>query len=77
MTVEDLVARYYEKLLVQQVRGSPPSQQLLLGIMKDISLLIPKSALTSQIAMLYPEATDYFTFRKQVSGLGSAFGQCS
>jgi len=76
VTVEDLVSRYYEKLLVQQARGSSLSQQLLLGIMKDISLLHPKSTLASHVATLYPEATDYFTFRKQVCLHTSLLNSC-
>lgn len=62
------IARYYERLATVQARGSQASHQVLRDILKEVQVnMVPRSLLREWATHTFPNATDYWTFRKNVS----------
>ena len=60
------IAKYYDKLAAVQARGSQASHHVLTEILKDIQKdLVPSTLLKEWAQQTFPNATDYWTFRKQ------------
>jgi transformation/transcription domain-associated protein len=63
------IARYYERLATVQARGSQFSHQVLRDILKEVQAnIVPRGLLKEWASHTFPNATDYWTFRKNVSG---------
>ncbi|CAE1232980.1 TRRAP [Acanthosepion pharaonis] len=59
------IARYYERLATVQARGSQASHQVLRDILKDVQAnMVPRGLLKEWVLHTFPDATDYWTFRK-------------
>ena len=59
------LTKYYDRLRTVQARGSQPSHGILRDILKDIhASVIPKTMLKQWAMQTFPDATDYWTFRK-------------
>lgn len=64
------VARYYERLATVQARRSHASHQVLRDILKEVQInMVPRGLLKEWAFHTFPSATDYWTFRKNVSPL--------
>lgn len=65
-TEHDLpIARYYERLATVQARGSQASHQVLRDILKEVQTnMVPRGMLKEWACHAFPDATDYWTFRK-------------
>lgn len=64
------IARYYERLATVQARRSQASHQVLRDILKEVQVnMVPRGLLKEWATHTFPNATDYWTFRKNVSGL--------
>lgn len=62
------LTRFYERLAIVQARGTQASHQVLRDILKDVqSIMVSKTLLREWAEQTYQSATDYWTFRKQVS----------
>ena len=62
------IARYYERLATVQARGSQASHQVLRDILKEVQVnMVPRGLLKEWATHTFPDATDYWTFRKNVS----------
>jgi len=61
------ISRYYERLAAIQARGSQPSHQVLREILKEVQTnMIPRTLLKEWAIGYFPNATDFWTFRKNV-----------
>lgn len=61
------IVRYYERLATIQARGSQPSQQVLCDILKEVqSGMVPRGLIKEWAMHCFPDATDYWVFRKNV-----------
>ena len=61
------ISRFYERLASIQARGSQPSHQVLREILKDVQTnMVPRSLLKEWAVHTFPNASDYWTFRKNV-----------
>ena len=61
------IARYYERLATVQARGSQASHQVLRDILKEVQAnMVPRGLLKEWATHTFPDATDYWTFRKNV-----------
>lgn len=62
------ISRYYERLAAIQARGSQPSHQVLREILKEVQTnMIPRGLLKEWAINYFPNATDYWTFRKNIT----------
>ncbi|ESN91105.1 hypothetical protein HELRODRAFT_194551 [Helobdella robusta] len=62
------ITRYYERLAAIQLRGSQPSHQVLCDLLRDVQAnMVPRSVLKEWAIRNYAHATDYWTFRKNVT----------
>uniref|UniRef100_A0A0L8IF18 Non-specific serine/threonine protein kinase n=1 Tax=Octopus bimaculoides TaxID=37653 RepID=A0A0L8IF18_OCTBM len=62
------IARYYERLATVQARGSQASHQVLRDILKDVQTnMVPRGLLKEWVLHTFPDATDYWTFRKTIT----------
>ena len=62
------IARYYERLATVQARRSQASHQVLRDILKEVQInMVPRQLLKEWATHTFPNATDYWTFRKNVS----------
>ena len=62
------IARYYERLATVQGRGSQASHQVLRDILKEVQInMVPRGLLKEWASHTFPNATDYWAFRKNVS----------
>ena len=61
------IARYYERLLTVQARGSQASHQVLRDILKEVqNNMVPRGLLKEWALHTFLDATDYWIFRKTV-----------
>uniref|UniRef100_A0A671N1B9 Transformation/transcription domain-associated protein-like n=1 Tax=Sinocyclocheilus anshuiensis TaxID=1608454 RepID=A0A671N1B9_9TELE len=59
------ISRYYDRLATVQARGTQASHQVLRDILKEVqSNMVPRSMLKEWALHTFPNATDYWTFRK-------------
>uniref|UniRef100_A0A8C9SCY8 Transformation/transcription domain-associated protein n=1 Tax=Scleropages formosus TaxID=113540 RepID=A0A8C9SCY8_SCLFO len=59
------VSRYYDRLATVQARGTQASHQVLRDILKEVQgNMVPRSMLREWTLHMFPNATDYWTFRK-------------
>ncbi|XP_014681160.1 PREDICTED: transformation/transcription domain-associated protein-like [Priapulus caudatus] len=59
------IARYYERLAAVQARGSQASHQVLRDILREVQTnVVPRGMLREWTCHAFPNATDYWTFRK-------------
>ncbi|XP_064648217.1 transformation/transcription domain-associated protein-like isoform X2 [Lineus longissimus] len=59
------ISRYYERLATVQARGSQASHQVLRDILKEVQTnIVPRGLLKEWAMHTFPNATDYWTFRK-------------
>ncbi|XP_048847031.1 transformation/transcription domain-associated protein isoform X2 [Brienomyrus brachyistius] len=59
------VSRYYDRLATVQARGTQASHQVLRDILKEVQgNMVPRSMLREWALHTFPNATDYWTFRK-------------
>ncbi|CAH1788418.1 unnamed protein product [Owenia fusiformis] len=59
------IARYYERLATVQARGSQASHQVLRDILKEFQTnMVPRGLMKEWACHAFPNATDYWTFRK-------------
>ncbi|XP_011602842.1 transformation/transcription domain-associated protein isoform X1 [Takifugu rubripes] len=59
------VSRYYDRLATVQARGTQASHQVLRDILKEVQgNMVPRSMLKEWALHTFPNATDYWTFRK-------------
>lgn len=59
------IARYYERLLTVQARGTQPSHQVLRDILKDVqNNLVPRGLLKEWALHTFLDATEFWIFRK-------------
>ncbi|XP_038044323.1 transformation/transcription domain-associated protein-like isoform X2 [Patiria miniata] len=59
------INRYYERLATVQSRGSQASHQVLRDVLKEVQTnTVPKGMLKEWVVQTFPDATDYFAFRK-------------
>jgi transformation/transcription domain-associated protein len=64
------ISRYYDRLAAIQARGSQPSHQVLREILKEVQTnMIPRGLLKEWAIGYFPNATDFWTFRKNVSDI--------
>ncbi|KAI8515292.1 hypothetical protein Bbelb_061050, partial [Branchiostoma belcheri] len=62
------ISRYYERLLMVQARGAQASHQVLRDILKEVQTnMVPRSMLKEWASHTFPDATDYFHFRKMLT----------
>lgn len=62
------INRYYKRLATVQSRGSQASHQVLRDVLKEVQTnTVPKGMLKEWAIHTFPDATDYFAFRKMVS----------
>uniref|UniRef100_A0A8C7T076 Transformation/transcription domain-associated protein n=1 Tax=Oncorhynchus mykiss TaxID=8022 RepID=A0A8C7T076_ONCMY len=71
------ISRYYDRLATVQARGTQASHQVLRDILKEVQgNMVPRSMLREWALHTFPNATDYWTFRKmftiQLSLIGLA-----
>ncbi|XP_033101198.1 transformation/transcription domain-associated protein-like isoform X1 [Anneissia japonica] len=63
------ILRYYDRLQMVQARGSQASHQVLRDILKEVQTnMVPRGMLKEWAVRTYPNATDYFAFRKMFTG---------
>ncbi|XP_072179557.1 transformation/transcription domain-associated protein-like [Diadema setosum] len=63
------INRYYERLAVVQHRGSQASHQVLRDILKEVQTnMVPRTLLREWALDTFPTSTDYFAFRKMMTG---------
>ena len=61
------INRFYEKLAAIQARGSQASHQVLRDIVKEVqSTMVHKTILKEWALTTFPNATNFWTFRKMV-----------
>uniref|UniRef100_A0A8C1FL36 Transformation/transcription domain-associated protein n=1 Tax=Cyprinus carpio carpio TaxID=630221 RepID=A0A8C1FL36_CYPCA len=59
------ISRYYDRLATVQARGTQASHQVLRDILKEVQgNMVPRSMLKEWALHTFPNATDYWTFRK-------------
>ncbi|XP_039632326.1 transformation/transcription domain-associated protein [Polypterus senegalus] len=59
------ISRYYDRLATVQARGAQASHQVLRDVLKEVqSNMVPRSMLKEWALHTFPNATDYWTFRK-------------
>ncbi|XP_030195431.1 transformation/transcription domain-associated protein isoform X5 [Gadus morhua] len=59
------ISRYYDRLATVQARGTQASHQVLRDILKEVQgNVVPRSMLREWALHTFPNATDYWTFRK-------------
>uniref|UniRef100_A0A8D2JJ48 Transformation/transcription domain associated protein n=1 Tax=Varanus komodoensis TaxID=61221 RepID=A0A8D2JJ48_VARKO len=59
------ISRYYDRLATVQARGTQASHQVLRDILKEVQgNVVPRSMLKEWALHTFPNATDYWTFRK-------------
>ncbi|XP_051968309.1 transformation/transcription domain-associated protein-like [Xyrauchen texanus] len=59
------ISRYYDRLATIQARGTQASHQVLRDILKEVQgNMVPRSMLKEWALHTFPNATDYWTFRK-------------
>uniref|UniRef100_A0AAY5KGU4 Transformation/transcription domain-associated protein n=1 Tax=Esox lucius TaxID=8010 RepID=A0AAY5KGU4_ESOLU len=59
------ISRYYDRLATVQARGTQASHQVLRDILKEVQgNMVPRSMLREWASHTFPNATDYWTFRK-------------
>uniref|UniRef100_A0A3Q3VP24 Uncharacterized protein n=1 Tax=Mola mola TaxID=94237 RepID=A0A3Q3VP24_MOLML len=59
------ISRYYDRLATVQARGTQASHQVLRDILKEVQgNMVPRSMLREWALHTFPNATDYWTFRK-------------
>lgn len=64
------IARYYERLLTVQARGSQASHQVLRDILKEVqNNMVPRGLFKEWALHTFLDATDYWIFRKTVSAM--------
>ncbi|KAA0197800.1 hypothetical protein HAZT_HAZT001767 [Hyalella azteca] len=62
------ITRYYQRLEGVQAKGVQASHQVLRDIVKEVqSGMVPRTMLTEWAIAAFPNATDYWTFRKMVT----------
>uniref|UniRef100_A0A8D0NEM8 Transformation/transcription domain associated protein n=1 Tax=Sus scrofa TaxID=9823 RepID=A0A8D0NEM8_PIG len=62
------ISRYYDRLATVQARGTQASHQVLRDILKEVqSNMVPRSMLREWALHTFPNATDYWTFRKMLT----------
>ncbi|XP_041366452.1 transformation/transcription domain-associated protein-like [Gigantopelta aegis] len=62
------IARYYERLVTVQARGSQASHQVLRDILKEVQAnMVPRGLLKEWALNTFLNATDYWTFRKTLT----------
>ncbi|XP_074658755.1 transformation/transcription domain-associated protein-like [Tubulanus polymorphus] len=62
------ISRYYERLATVQARGSQASHQVLRDILKEVQAnIVPRVLLKEWAVHTFPNATDYWTFRKNLT----------
>jgi transformation/transcription domain-associated protein len=62
------ISRFYEKLAAIQARGSQPSHQVLREILKEVQTnIVPRGLLKEWALHTFTTATDYWTFRKNMT----------
>ncbi|XP_065334181.1 transformation/transcription domain-associated protein isoform X2 [Cloeon dipterum] len=63
------IAQYYDKLKALQNQGQQASHQMLLNLMKEIqNTMAPPDILKEWALSSFPQATEYWTFRKMFTG---------
>jgi transformation/transcription domain-associated protein len=68
MDPDSPIAHYYEKLKTIQSQGQQASPQFLLTLMREIqSTMAPPDLLKEWALNSFPQATEYWTFRKMVN----------
>ena len=61
------IALYYERLAAVQLRGCQVTHQVLRDILREVQgTMVPEVLLKQWAQYTYQDATDYWTFRKQV-----------
>lgn len=64
------VALYYERLAAVQLRGCQVTHQVLRDILREVQgTMVPEVLLKQWAQYTYQDATDYWTFRKQVCSI--------
>lgn len=59
------IARYYDRLATVQARGAQASHQVLRDILKEVqTTMVSRTMLRDWAIKTFPDATDYWTFRK-------------
>ncbi|NP_001158350.1 transformation/transcription domain-associated protein [Oryzias latipes] len=59
------ISRYYDRLATVQARGTQASHQVLRALLKEVQgNMVPRSMLKEWALHTFPNATDYWTFRK-------------
>ncbi|XP_067100393.1 transformation/transcription domain-associated protein isoform X3 [Osmerus mordax] len=62
------ISRYYDRLATVQARGTQASHQVLRDILKEVQgNMVPRSMLREWALHTFPNATDYWTFRKMLT----------